>query len=83
MPSKDTLVKAARIKTSVWKKMEEYMDREDLTFSAAVARLIEEMDMPKSRKEYVNTEKFIEACERTNQNPQYLIDRMTERLLKG
>ena len=83
MPTKDSLVKTARMRTDTWKKMEDFMDREDLTFSAAVSRLIEEMDMPKSRKEYVNTEKFIEACERTNQNPQYLIDRMTERLLKG
>ena len=83
MPTKDSLVKTARMRTDTWKKMEDFMDREDLTFSAAVSRLIEEMDMPKSRKEYVNTEKFIEACERTNQNPQYLLDRMTERLLKG
>lgn len=30
-----------------------------------------------------NMHSFEEACERTNQDAQYLIDRMTERLLKG
>ena len=83
MPSRDTVVRTARIKEELDQKLHDFMDREDLTYSAAVSRLIAEMDMPKSRKEYVNTEKFIEACERTNQDPQYLIDKMTERLLKG
>lgn len=83
MPSSDTVVRTARIKTELMKKMEDFMDREDLTYSAAVARLIEEMDMPKKRREYVNTDKFIEACERTNQDPQYIIDRVTEKILKG
>lgn len=83
MPSSDTVVRTARIKENLDRKLHEFMEKEDLTYSAAISRLIEEMDVPKSRKEYVNTERFIEACERTNQDPQYLIDRMTERLLQG
>lgn len=83
MPSKDTVVRTARIKEEVDQKLRDFMDREDLTYSAAISRLILEMDMPKSRKEYVNTEKFIEACERTNQDAQYIIDSITEKLLKG
>lgn len=83
MPSSNTVVRTARIKAELMQKMEDFMDREDLTYSAAVSRLIEEMDMPKKRKEYVNTDAFIEACERTNQDAQYIIDRITEKLLKG
>lgn len=83
MPSKDTVVRTARIKEELDVKIHDFMDREDLTYSAAISRLIEEMDMPKSRKEYVNTEKFLEACERANQDPQHIIDSITDRLLKG
>lgn len=83
MPTKDSVIRTARLKAEVSKKLEDFCNREDLTFSAAISRLVEEMDMPKSRKEYVNTEKFVEACERTNQDAQYLIDKMTERLLRG
>lgn len=83
MPSKDTVIRTARIKEELSHKLEDFMEREDLTYSAAISRLIEEMDMPKQRKEYVNTDKFIEACERTNQDPQFLIDKITEKLLRG
>lgn len=83
MPSKDTVVRTARIKEELDQKIHEFMDKEDLTFSAAISRLIEEMDMPKSRKGYVSTERFVEACERTNQDAQFIIDKMTERILKG
>ena len=83
MPTKDSVVRTARLRAEVMQKMEEFMEREDLTYSAAVSRLIEEMDMPKQRKEYVNTERFVEVCERTNRNPQQLIDQLTERLIKG
>lgn len=55
MPSKDTVVRTARIKEEVDQKLRDFMDREDLTYSAAISRLILEMDMPKSRKGYVNT----------------------------
>ena len=83
MPTKNSVVRTARLRAEVMQKMEEFMEREDLTYSAAVSRLIEEMDMPKQRREYVNTERFIEICERTNHNPQQLIDQLTERLIKG
>lgn len=83
MPTKDSVVRTARLRAEVMQKMEEFMEREDLTYSAAVSRLIEEMDMPKQRKEYVNTERFVEICERTNRNPQQLIDQLTERLIQG
>ena len=83
MPTKDSVVRTARLRAEVMQKMEEFMEREDLTYSAAVSRLIEEMDMPKQRKEYVNTERFVEICERTNRNPQQLIDQLTERLILG
>lgn len=83
MPTKDSVVKAARLRNDIAKKLEDYCDREDLTFSAAISKLVEEADMPKSRREYVNTERFIDACERRNQNPQLLLDALTERILRG
>lgn len=83
MPTKDTVVRTARIKEDLDRKLHDFMEREDLTYSAAISRLIEEMDMPKSRKGYVDTERFLEACERTNQDGQYIIDSITDRLLKG
>ena len=83
MPSSDTVVRTVRIKNELDQKLHEFMDKEDLTYSSAVSRLIDEMDMPKSRREYVNTDKFIEACERTNQDAQYIIDKITDKLLKG
>ena len=83
MPTKDSVIRTARLKADVAKKLEHFCNREDLTFSAAISRLVEEMDMPKSRRAYVNTERFVDACERVNQDPQFIIDKMTERILKG
>ena len=31
----------------------------------------------------IDSSSFEEACERTNQDPQYIIDRVTEKILKG
>ena len=83
MPTKDSVIRTARLRAEVAKKLEDFCNREDLTFSAAISKLVEEMDMPKSRREYVNTEAFVDACERRNQNPQLLLDKLTERILRG
>ena len=83
MPTIGSVTRTARIKRENNIKLEDYMEKEGLSFSFVVNKLIEEMDMPKSRNQYVNIDKYVEACERTNRDPQYLIDKMTARLLHG
>lgn len=83
MPTKDSLVKTARLRAETWAKLSSFMDKEDLTFSAAVARLVDEMDMPKQRREFVDTKELIDLCERRNIEPQTLIDGLVRELKRG
>ena len=59
------------------------MKKEDLTYSAAIRKLIEEMDMPKQRKEYVNTQELVDLCEKRNIDAQSLVDSLVRNLKRG
>jgi len=83
MPTKDSVVRTARHSAETWAKIEEYMKKEDLTYSAAIRKLIEEMDMPKQRKEYVNTQELVDLCEKRNIDPQSLVDSLVRNLKRG
>lgn len=43
MPTKDSVVKAARLRKETWEKMSRYMERENITFSEAVRRLADQI----------------------------------------
>ena len=48
MPTKDSMIKTARITQETWRKMEAYMEREDVTFSGAIRKLVDEAEDRKS-----------------------------------
>ena len=83
MPTKDSMIKTARITQETWRKMEAYMDREDVTFSGAIRKLVEEADIPKQRREFVDTKVLVDLCERRNIEPQTLIDGLVRELKRG
>ena len=83
MPTKDSMIKTARINQETWAKMSAYMDREDVTFSGAIRKLVEEADIPKQRREFVDTKELVDLCERMNIDPQTLIDGLIRELKRG
>lgn len=81
MPTKDSVVKGARIKTEVCNKLDEYLEREGLTFSGWLTEQVELLGVPKV--EGVDTSELVRICDRLNQNPQVLIDALVRELKRG
>lgn len=83
MPTKDSMVKSSRISQETWAKMQAYMEREDVTFSGAIKKLVEEADLPKQRRGFVDTQELVDICERKNIDAQVLIDNLVKELKRG
>ena len=54
-----------------------------MTFSGAIRKLVEEADIPKQRREFVDTKELVDLCERMNIEPQTLIDGLVRELKRG
>lgn len=81
MPTRDSVVKSARIKIEECKKLDDYLEKEDITFAIWLKEQIEVLDVPK--QDGVNIDELITLCDRHNIEPQTLIDGLVRELKRG
>lgn len=81
MPTRDSVVKSARIKIEECKKLDDYLEKEDITFAIWLKEQIEVLDVPK--QDGVNVDELITLCDRHNIEPQTLIDGLVRELKRG
>jgi hypothetical protein len=81
MPTRDSVVKSARIKIEECKKLDDYLEKEDITFAIWLKEQIETLDVPKQSG--VNVDELIRLCDRYNIEPQTLIDGLVRELKRG
>ena len=81
MPTKDSIVKSARIKIEESKILDEYLEKEGISFSTWLKEQIEMLGIPKT--EGVKVDELLRLCERMNIEPQTLIDGLVWELKRG
>ena len=81
MPTKDSIVKSARIKIEESKILDEYLEKEGISFSTWLKEQIEMLGIPKT--EGVKVDELLRLCERMNIEPQTLIDGLIRELKRG
>lgn len=81
MPTRDSVVKSARIKIEECKKLDDYLEKEGITFAIWLKEQIEVLDVPK--QDGVNVDELITLCDRHNIEPQTLIDGLVRELKRG
>jgi len=81
MPTRDSVVKSARIKIEECKKLDDYLEKEDITFAIWLKEQIETLDVPKQSG--VKVDELLRLCERMNIEPQTLIDGLVRELKRG
>ena len=81
MPTKDSIVKSARIKIEESKILDEYLEKEGIRFSTWLKEQIEMLGIPKT--EGVKVDELLRLCERMNIEPQTLIDGLVRELKRG
>lgn len=81
MPTRDSVVKSARIKIEECKKLDDYLEKEDITFAIWLKEQIEVLDVPK--QDGVNVDELVTLCDRHNIEPQTLIDGLVRELKRG
>lgn len=81
MPTRDSVVKSARIKIEECKKLDDYLEKEGITFAIWLKEQIEVLDVPK--QDGVNVDELVTLCDRHNIEPQTLIDGLVRELKRG
>lgn len=81
MPTRDSVVKSARIKIEESKVLDDYLEKEGITFAIWLKEQIEVLDVPKQSG--VNVDELITLCDRHNIEPQTLIDGLVRELKRG
>ena len=81
MPTKDSIVKGARIKISDAEILDKYLEKEGITFAIWLREQIEMLDVPKQSR--IKTGELEKLCERMNIEPQTLIDGLVRELKRG
>lgn len=81
MPTKDSIVKSARIKIEDAESLDNYLDKEGITFAKWLTEQIKVLEIPKV--EGVDVSELVKICDRMNQNPQVLIDALVREIKRG
>lgn len=81
MPTKDSVIKGARIKIDECKKLDDFLEKEGISFGTWLKEQIEILDIPKQST--VNVDELLILCDRHNIEPQTLIDGLVRELKRG
>ena len=81
MPTRDSIIKSARIKIEESKILDEYLEKEGISFGTWLKEQIEMLGIPKT--EGVKVDELLKLCERMNIEPQTLIDGLVRELKRG
>lgn len=81
MPTRDSIVKSARIKIADAETLDNYLEKEGLTFAKWLTEQIEMLGIPKV--EGVDISELVRTCDRMNQDPQVLVDALVRELKRG